>query len=241
MGVPLAEIAAILGGHPNTARHHLRRLIEDGLAQAEREKPHGRGRPGMLFLATRAGRGALRRGPGGAVGHYLTLAGAFAERLARETDPREVSRAVGHSWGESLVAAQADEGTGDAAVPRVGEGRAPSAGTVASVGAGDGASAAAAPPVDAAEGPSERVAHMLDGLGFAPEALPEPGTFALTQCPLLDAAKRHPDVVCEVHTGLIEAAHAAFGGSGKARLEAFARPGACVLRLGDASLDGSAG
>lgn len=204
----MSEIAGALGGHPNTARHHLRRLVEDGLATAHRETPHGRGRPGMLFRATIAGRGALRPSPGAAMGHYLSLAGAFAARLSQEDDPRAVSREVGHSWGETLVATEAEH------PPEV----------------LDGAGAAI-------EGPDERVADMLDRLGFAPEPLPEAGRYALTQCPLLDAAKRHPDVVCEVHAGLIEAAHAAFGGDGgTARLEAFARPGSCILTLPGASL-----
>ncbi|MEO7422274.1 MAG: transcriptional regulator, partial [Ornithinibacter sp.] len=54
----------------------------------------------------------------------------------------------------------------------------------------------------------------------------------LRTCPLLEAATRHPEVVCEVHAGLVAGAHTAHGGSGEGVvLEPFALPGACRLTL----------
>lgn len=77
------------------------------------------------------------------------------------------------------------------------------------------------------------VVVLLDTLGFSPEADEETGVVRLRECPLLDAASRHPDVVCSVHLGLVRGALSAYGASedGTA-LDAFAEPGACVLHLG---------
>jgi predicted ArsR family transcriptional regulator len=50
--------------------------------------------------------------------------------------------------------------------------------------------------------PRDRVLLALEHTGFAPEA--DDGTIRLTACPLLEAARAHPDVVCRVHLGLVE-------------------------------------
>ncbi len=70
-------------------------------------------------------------------------------------------------------------------------------------------------------------------LGFSPQV--EPDAVLLRTCPLLDAARRHPEVVCQVHLGLVDGALAAHEVTAPgARLEPFARPGACVLTLSSA-------
>ena len=81
-----------------------------------------------------------------------------------------------------------------------------------------------------AEEARERVVRLLEDLGFAPQG--EPGTLRLTRCPLLDAARRHPDVVCAVHLGLVRGALAEHGAdpAGTALIP-FAEPGACLLAL----------
>ncbi len=100
-----------------------------------------------------------------------------------------------------------------------------------------GRGAAAAPPEDA----RARVVELLDDLGFAPEQeAGRPADVHLTRCPLLEAAHRHPEVVCAVHLGLVEGALAEHGASAEgSRLEPFARPGSCLLTVppvpGDAS------
>ena len=54
----------------------------------------------------------------------------------------------------------------------------------------------------------------------------------LRTCPLLDVATEFPDVICQAHHGLIEAAHAAAGGSADGvELVPFAAPGACHVLL----------
>lgn len=214
------DLVAALGGHPNTTRHHLRALVAAGLVEERRTPPAGgRGRPAARYAVTRAGRDAASPGrQGAAAEEYVALAAAFAERLAeRGGDPGSDGRAVGKAWGATLVAHDAP-GT--------------------SSGADDGS-------------PTERVIGLLDRLGFSP-AVEREGTAAapagvtgirggdanagptvlLRTCPLLDAARRHPEVVCEVHLGLVAGALEALDESSEGvHLVPFARPGACVLGL----------
>ncbi|WP_067434519.1 helix-turn-helix transcriptional regulator [Nocardioides jensenii] len=73
---------------------------------------------------------------------------------------------------------------------------------------------------------------MLDDLGFAPEP-DETDTLSrtrLTRCPLLEAAHRHPDIVCAVHLGIVRGALEEHGMSPDGTdLIPFAEPGACHL------------
>lgn len=83
---------------------------------------------------------------------------------------------------------------------------------------------------DEGDDPDQTVVDLLRTLGFDPEGKPE--SMRLRQCPMLDVARRHPDVVCQVHLGLVEGALQQAGGeSGEVRLEAFAERGACLLHL----------
>jgi predicted ArsR family transcriptional regulator len=77
----------------------------------------------------------------------------------------------------------------------------------------------------------DSVVEMLDDLGFAPTADPdEPSRIRLTRCPLLEAAHRHPEVVCAVHLGIVRGALASQGADPTGtELRPFAEPGACVL------------
>jgi predicted ArsR family transcriptional regulator len=87
-----------------------------------------------------------------------------------------------------------------------------------------------------------RTVELLSALGFAPE--PDvPGTsVALRRCPLLDVARAHADVVCNVHLGIVQGALAAYGGDpGPARMLPFSEPGACRLHLDDADTPRAAG
>lgn len=79
----------------------------------------------------------------------------------------------------------------------------------------------------------DEVLRLLDDLGFTPEAVPErPAEVRLTRCPLLEAAHRHPEVVCAVHLGIVQGALTEYGAdpTGSA-LVPFAEPGACRLVL----------
>jgi predicted ArsR family transcriptional regulator len=80
--------------------------------------------------------------------------------------------------------------------------------------------------------PRARVAEVLGRLGFAPQADEGGRVLHLTRCPLLDAARAHPDVVCAVHLGLVRGALAELGTEEAAELFPFSEPGACRLELG---------
>ena len=49
----------------------------------------------------------------------------------------------------------------------------------------------------------ERVLHVMEDQGFDPAD--EGDHIALRRCPLLEAAQQHPEVVCAVHRGLVDA------------------------------------
>jgi predicted ArsR family transcriptional regulator len=77
-----------------------------------------------------------------------------------------------------------------------------------------------------------RVVDLLDELGFAPDADPAATTVALRRCPLLDAARQYPQVVCQVHLGIVRGALERHGGDPEpTALLPFAEPGACRLHL----------
>lgn len=75
--------------------------------------------------------------------------------------------------------------------------------------------------------------HHLDAglaeLGFGP--VREGDTVRLTTCPLLDLAVENPDVICEVHLGLVEGTLERDEADEQAELTPFAEPGACLLRV----------
>lgn len=80
------------------------------------------------------------------------------------------------------------------------------------------------------------VIDLLGRLGFSPEQHPDLAcTERLTTCPLLEVARAHPEVVCQVHRGLVEGALATRDpdGAHEVELEPFAEVGACRLRVAD--------
>lgn len=77
-----------------------------------------------------------------------------------------------------------------------------------------------------------RVVVLLAGLGFDPATDARAHSVALRRCPLLDAARRHPDVVCRVHLGIVRGALKLFGAEHRhSDLLPFAEPGVCRLTL----------
>ena len=220
VGLTVGDLAAALGGHPNSTRHHLRALVTAGLVQAGvRAGEGGRGRPAARYVVTPDGRSAASGSRPGdpQVEEYLALAGAFADRLAvLGVDAEEESRSVGRAWGAALAARDLPARDLPASDHAAGSG-----------------------PAE----PRRQVLALLDRLGFSPRTRSAPGAEApedtreveLLTCPLLDAARRHPEVVCQVHAGLVSGADAAYGGSGEGvRLVPFASPGACHLTLASA-------
>jgi predicted ArsR family transcriptional regulator len=79
-----------------------------------------------------------------------------------------------------------------------------------------------------------RVVGLLDETGFRPEL--ETGKRGLRinmrPCPFLELARRHQEVVCPIHLGLIRGALAELGATTRAtRLDPFVRPELCVAHL----------
>lgn len=67
--------------------------------------------------------------------------------------------------------------------------------------------------------------QLLEELGFSPAVTGR--TIRLRTCPLLDAAREYPEVVCAIHAGLLQAT----SGDDEAALTPFAEPGACCVQL----------
>jgi predicted ArsR family transcriptional regulator len=92
------QIAEAAGVHVNTARFHLKRLIEDGLVESSTVPSGGRGRPQVLFR------------PRGQAGDrsYLMLAQMLSD-VAATLKPGPVAT-VGRAWGERMLAASRADG-----------------------------------------------------------------------------------------------------------------------------------
>lgn len=88
---------------------------------------------------------------------------------------------------------------------------------------------AATDPADA----RAQVIALMEDLDFAPRPDADvEGLIHLTQCPLLAAAHRHPEVVCGVHLGVVRGALEALGADPNGSdLVPFAQPGSCHLVL----------
>lgn len=76
---------------------------------------------------------------------------------------------------------------------------------------------------------------VLSRMGFAPEAAADPDVVRLTRCPLLEAARARPEIVCNVHRGVVQGVLRVAGAADReTRLQPFAEPGACLLFMGGA-------
>lgn len=89
-------------------------------------------------------------------------------------------------------------------------------------------------PIERATG---RAVALFTELGFDP--VPEQagaGTrVRLRACPFIDVARRHPDIVCGLHRGLLRGATEAVAGDAvAAELYPFAEPGVCTAELSTA-------
>jgi len=97
----LAELAAALGGHPNTTRVQLEQLVEDGFVTEVHRPVSGRGRPARTYGATVVGRQIALEDPDRV--EHSALVEAVAEYLAASPDPAAASLAVGRGWGRRLT------------------------------------------------------------------------------------------------------------------------------------------
>lgn len=91
--LPVAEISAAVGLHPNTTRFHLDALTASGLVIRTVEQRDQPGRPKVLYASASGHR----------VDHYQNLAAAMVRHVAGELPDRvERARAAGRAWGDQL-------------------------------------------------------------------------------------------------------------------------------------------
>lgn len=86
----------------------------------------------------------------------------------------------------------------------------------------------------------ERLADLLDELGFAPERRDTEDAIALRHCPFLEVAEQSTQVVCPVHLGLMRGALEAWEAPVTATdLVPFAEPDLCLTHLAPVRRAGS--
>ena len=62
------------------------------------------------------------------------------------------------------------------------------------------------------ESARDRTVELLDDLGYEPDQdAAEPSEVRLRRCPLLEAARRNPGIVCSVHLGLLRGVLVEYG------------------------------
>jgi predicted ArsR family transcriptional regulator len=85
----------------------------------------------------------------------------------------------------------------------------------------------------AEESADETVIRFLGDLGFDPDVSAQTPSVRvrLRRCPILEVAKQRPEVVCQVHRGIVEGVLEAKHAPRDVSLQAFAEPGACLLHL----------
>jgi predicted ArsR family transcriptional regulator len=93
----IASVADELGVHPNTVRFHLDALLRAGRVEQVLGDSAGRGRPPILFRASR------RMDPAGPT-NYRLLASILTDYVAREPDAAEIAAQMGRSTSRGLVA-----------------------------------------------------------------------------------------------------------------------------------------
>lgn len=216
--VTTAELARVLGGHENTTRQHLDALSRDGYVRGRQNR--GRmGRPSVSYSLSAAGLTHLA-GRSASTEHVALVQTLSDHLVATSDDPAAEGRRVGLAWGRRLAGP-------DAPAPRD------------------------VPSGPTGEGPADRdgdtlagVLDLLGSLGFSPVvegAAPPVGSRAargpeagegrvdilLRTCPLLDAARERPEVVCRVHEGLVEGFLRSGGDDADVTVEPFAAALGC--------------
>lgn len=207
------QLATETGQHANTVREHLEALVGDGHAAKTAAPKEGRGRPAWLYEA------AAR--PAGPVG-YAALASALAQHLAANSDnPAAEGEDAGRTWARALPAGGGGAKIGDSFPWQGSPGVSPAAPTAPVGSAGLAGNAA-----------RTRVVTALGQAGFGVQGNRDATELTLTTCPIVEAARANPEVVCAVHLGL---AKELLSGSGLPELDVellpFAGPGYCTLRL----------
>lgn len=204
----IGDLAADLGGHPNSTRGHVGRLVAGGLLERVPLAAGTRGRPAHVHRLTARGRLVLEAVQVAEPVATDELVAAMAEHLSTTPDAETHARAIGRLWATQL-ARDTDSRPARRTRPATG------------------------PRPDPGDGPSpvERVTALLRTAGFSPEPDPS-GDLALRTCPVLQSARAHPGVVCTMHEEMLRAALDGVGTTDvEVELTPFAREGACLVHL----------
>ena len=198
-----AEIADLLGLHPNTVRPHLEQMRAVGLLAVEADARGSVGRP-------------LHR--------YALAADAPSLGLEPPAFPLLASMLT-------RVAARAGIVPDDAAAAGAEQGRALAAGLPQGMAAGLPQDTAAGLPKG--RGCVSALSATLAELGFDPATGDGGAavTIAFTHCPFRELAEAHPEVVCHLHRGLIEGFVEQLGGASVDRFATLADRDPCQVEL----------
>lgn len=182
-----AEVAESLDLHPNTVRPHLERMRDVGLLALGTESRGDVGRPQHLYsLAPDAPSLGLEPRP------MPLLARMLAQVAASVGVEAEEAAQVGREQGRQSVPSPVllAEGTDDADY------------------SDDDDEETLSPCVEA-------LAVELARLGFDPAVAGdgEAATVAFTHCPFAELAQAHPEIVCQLHRGMVEGFVEARGGA----------------------------
>lgn len=183
-GLSGAELGELLGLHTTTVRFHLDQLVTAGLVESRFVRQDGAGRPRKTYFAVEG-----RLDPHPPAGPYAVLAGLLTAALDPSEQARLSPEEAGIRWVERRTAADGE--------------------------AHDGSTSATAERPSARSpgiwlGKVGEVIDLLSDWGYTPELATDQGgrvvDVTLHDCPFLDLARTHPEVVCGVHRGLLRGA-----------------------------------
>lgn len=215
--VGVAEICDAFGLNHTGVRRHLANLRDEGLVEHRYAPPSGRGRPTLEFSVTSA---AQRTGDV-TEGRQRDLIRLLLEMVTTGEDARVIGRRAGERLAAEVRAVSSDERarTVAAAAPQV-----PGGDAAARVPGGD------AVPLEETLRSIETAARRM---GFDPARQLGPDgqeEVVLRHCPFADGALLAPEVVCELHLGMVEGVAASIGSNSRMAF-AFADPRTAGCRL----------
>lgn len=202
-GLTAAEVGAAVQLHPTSARFHLEQLVGAGVLTAAFHR-HGTGRPRKRYAVS-----AGQRVPADTDASYRMLAELLTEAVAQQESGGRVSpEEAGARWARQHMRALSPDG----------------------------------PTLSQAQTPGQwlaktgRIVDLLEAWGYRPSVKTEDdgrtATVVLSQCPFLQLAQAHTEVVCAAHLGLLRGALEVLGEPDTdVRLEPFAERGVCRAAL----------
>lgn len=183
-GLGAAELGELLGLHVTTVRFHLDQLVTAGLVETRFLRQDGAGRPRKTYFAVEG-----RLDPHPPAGPYAVLAGLLTAALDPSEQARLSPEEAGIRWVERRTGSDEEAHATQTTHTRV---------------------PASARTPGAWLGKIGEVIDLLNEWGYTPELATDQGgrvvDVTLHDCPFLDLARTHPEVVCGVHRGLLRGA-----------------------------------